>query len=255
MTSSPLPALGPAIAFGKAGLIRLLGMLFAFAGAASVRVRIGRIMSLRNRDLHANAPDKSEFALLMIDVINDLEFDDGERLLEQALPMAHRLAELKQRARRRGVPVIYSNDNFGKWRSDFQCLLKHCLEDGVRGEKVAELLRPDDDDYFVLKPKHSGFFSTTLDTLLRYLEAQTLIITGVTTDICVLFTANDAYMRDFNLIVPADCVAAVDSDESTRALHHMQKVLKADIRPSSEIEFEHPETNRPQEATSPNVRS
>jgi nicotinamidase-related amidase len=100
------------------------------------------------------------------------------------------------------------------------------------------LLRPTDDDYFVLKPKHSGFFSTTLDTLLRYLGTKTLIITGMATDICVLFTANDAYMRDFRLYVPSDCVAAEDSNANAYALSYMDRVMKADTRPSYEIEFE-----------------
>lgn len=195
-------------------------------------------MPSRNQSLHGNAPDKSDIALLMIDVINDLEFDGGEQLLEHALPMARCLADLKRRAKDRGMPVVYSNDNFGKWQSDFQRLLKHCLEDGVRGERLAQLLRPDNDDYFVLKPKHSGFFSTSLDILLRYLETKTLIITGITTDICVLFTANDAYMRDFKLFVPSDCVVAQTPADSKRALLHMERVLKADIRPSTEIEFE-----------------
>jgi nicotinamidase-related amidase len=135
------------------------------------------------------------------------------------------------------VPVVYANDNFGRWRSDFSRLLKHCLEDGVRGEEVAKLLRPTDDDYFVLKPKHSGFYSTTLATLLRYLGTRTLIITGIATDRCVLFTANDAYMRDFRLFVPSDCVAAEDARISEDALAHMKRVLKADIRPSEEIEL------------------
>ena len=195
-------------------------------------------MPSRNQNLHGNAPDKSDIALLMIDVINDLEFDGGEQLLEHALPMAHCLADLKRRAKDRGVPVVYSNDNFGKWQSDFQRLLKHCLEDGVRGERLAQLLRPDNDDYFVLKPKHSGFFSTSLEILLRYLETKTLIITGITTDICVLFTANDAYMRDFKLFVPSDCVVAQSTADSKRALLHMERVLKADVRPSTEIELE-----------------
>ena len=195
-------------------------------------------MPSRNQNLHGNAPDKSDIALLMIDVINDLEFDGGEQLLEHALTMAHCLAELKRRSKDRGIPVVYSNDNFGKWQSDFQRLLKHCLEDGVRGERLAQLLRPENDDYFVLKPKHSGFFSTSLDILLRYLETKTLIITGITTDICVLFTANDAYMRDFKLFVPSDCVVAQTPSDSKRALIHMERVLKADIRPSTEIELE-----------------
>jgi nicotinamidase-related amidase len=195
-------------------------------------------MPAKNEDLHGNVPDKAETALVLIDVINDLEFDTGELLLKHALPMARKIAALKKRCKQSGIPVIYVNDNFGKWQSDFNKILKHCLEDDVRGKPLAELLRPDEDDYFVLKPKHSGFFSTTLDTLLEYLKARTLILTGVTADICVLFTANDAYMRDFHLIIPSDCVASSRKEENEHALELMQRVLKADTTPSTELELE-----------------
>src|SRR5579871_6942549 len=151
-------------------------------------------MPAKNDDLHGSAPDKADVALLLIDVINDLEFPEGDQLLRHALPMARRIADLTARARREGVPVLYVNDNFGRWRSDFGAQVDHCLNDGVRGRPIAELLRPDKDDYFVLKPKHSGFFSTTLDVLLDYLQTETVIIAGVAANICVLFTANDAYM-------------------------------------------------------------
>jgi nicotinamidase-related amidase len=193
----------------------------------------------KNEDLHGFVPDKSSVALLLIDVINDLEFGSGEDLLRHALPMAARLAALKRRAKEAGVPVIYVNDNFGKWQSDFKKILAHCLENDVRGRPLAETLRPEDeDDYFVLKPKHSGFFSTTLDILLDYLGARTLILTGLTGDICVLFTAHDAYMRDFNLVVPADCVASADPEENLYTLEKMERLLDADIRPSTEIDLE-----------------
>jgi nicotinamidase-related amidase len=196
-------------------------------------------MPAKNEDLHGNVPDKSNVALLLIDVINDLEFESGGELLRHALPMAERLSELKRRAKSAGVPVIYVNDNFGKWQSDFKKILEHCLSDDVRGRPLAELLRPEDeDDYFVLKPKHSGFFSTTLDILLDYLEARTLILTGLTGDICVLFTAHDAYMRDFNLVIPSDCVASTDPSENEYTLRKMASLMDADIRPSSEIDFE-----------------
>ena len=183
-------------------------------------------------------PDKSNVALLLIDVINDLEFESGGELLQYALPMAERLAALKRRAKEAGVPVIYVNDNFGKWQSDFKKILEHCLKEDVRGRVLAERLRPEDDDYFVLKPKHSGFFSTTLDILLDYLEARTLILTGLTGDICVLFTAHDAYMRDFDLVIPADCVASTDPGENEHTLRKMAGLMDADIRPSTEIDFE-----------------
>jgi nicotinamidase-related amidase len=195
-------------------------------------------MPAKNEDLHGNVPDKAEVALLLIDVINDLEFETGEQLLKYVMPMAERIAALKKRAKEAKVPVIYVNDNFGKWQSDFNKILTHCLEDDVRGKPLAERLRPDEDDYFVLKPKHSGFFSTTLDTLLEYLKANTLILTGVTADICVLFTANDAYMRDFNLVIPSDCVASNSPDENEHALDLMKRVLKADTRPSVELDLD-----------------
>jgi len=202
-----------------------------------IRTR-GRIVASKNSDLHGNAPDKADVALLLIDVINDLEFPEGEQLLPHALAMAERLVELKRRAKRSRVPAIYVNDNFGRWKSDFNAQVEHCLHDGVRGQRLAELLKPEDDDYFVLKPKHSGFFSTSLDILLEYLQARTLIITGVAANICVLFTANDAYMRDFNLFVPRDCVASNTTEENDHALEEMRAVLKADVRESKEIDFE-----------------
>lgn len=192
----------------------------------------------KNSDLHGSAPDKSRVALLLIDVINDLEFPGADQLLRYALPMAHRIADLKQRAKEHGIPVIYVNDNFGRWRSDFNAQVEHCLRDGVRGQEMVELLRPDEDDYFVLKPKHSGFFSTTLDTLLDHLGVQTVILAGIATNICVLFTANDAYMRDFKLIVPCDCAASNSEDENRHALEQIRTVLKGDIRPSLELSFE-----------------
>ena len=191
-----------------------------------------------NEDLHGNAPDKSNVALLLIDVISDFEFEDGEKLFKYALPMAKKLAALREKAKKAEVPIIYVNDNFGKWQSNFKNLLEHAIHEKVRGSEIVKLLKPDEEDYFVLKPKHSGFYSTTLDILLEHLQCKTLVLTGVTTDICILFTANDAYMRDYKLIVPRDCVAAVEKEENQHALKHIKRVLKADIRPSNTIDFE-----------------
>jgi nicotinamidase-related amidase len=195
-------------------------------------------MPIKNEDLHGNVPDVADVVLLLIDVINDLEFEGGEQLFEHVIPMAEKIAALKARAKQAGIPTIYVNDNFGRWQSDFNKLLQHCLEEDVRGKPLVELLKPEEEDYFVLKPKHSAFFSTTLDTLLEYLQAKTLILTGVAGNICVLFTANDAYMRDFNLYVPADCVASNQTADNEHALELMSKVLKADTRLSTELNFE-----------------
>jgi nicotinamidase-related amidase len=192
-------------------------------------------MPKKNPDLHGNAPDNARVTLLLIDVINDLEFEGGDKLLRHALPAAKKIAALKERVRQAGIPSIYVNDNFGKWRSDFRKLVSHCLNDETRGREIVELLRPDKDDYFVLKPKQSGFFSTTLEILLKHLGADTLIITGMTGDICILFTASDAHLRDYHLVIPSDCVASQDRNENSRVLKFMERVLDADIRPSNEI--------------------
>lgn len=194
-------------------------------------------MPENNNDLHGFVPDKSPVALLLIDVINDLEWEGGDQILPFALPMAKAIAALKERARQADIPVIYVNDNFGQWRSDTRNLLDHCLKNDVRGKLVVELLQPDEDDYFVLKPKHSGFFSTTLDTLLEYLQAETLILTGLAGNICVLFTANDAYMRDFKVVVPRDCMASNTREDNEAALRLMETVLKADTSLSTELDL------------------
>jgi isochorismate hydrolase len=188
-------------------------------------------------DLHGNAPDRCAAALLLIDWINDLEFDGGDRLLPQALAAAKATAALRKRAKQAGVPVIYCNDNFGRWRSDFRTLLEHLLHDDVRGKPIAELLAPDEKDYFVLKPKHSGFLSTSLEVLLAHLGAETLIMTGIAGNLCVLFTAHDAYMRDFKLVVPRDCLASESELDNRHALEHMAKACKADTGASAGIDF------------------
>jgi nicotinamidase-related amidase len=188
-------------------------------------------------DLHGNVPDTAETCLLIIDMINEFSFPGAEIMLPPTLEAAKRIADLKRRAKASGVPVIYVNDNFGKWQYDFKKLLAHCLKDNCRGKSIAELLCPDDDDYFVLKPKHSGFFSTPLELLLKFLKARRLILTGVAGNSCVLITANDAYMRDFELVVPANCLVSLDQDDNRSALEQMRKMLKADIRPSSNVAF------------------
>lgn len=197
-------------------------------------------MPARNPDLHGNVPDKADVALLLIDVINDLEFKEGRALLKRALQVADKIAQLKKRAKRANVPVVYINDNFGKWRSDFKGLVAHCLDDDVCGRPLVQNLKPEPEDYFVLKPKNSGFYSTTLDVLLHYLNVKTLILTGITGDNCVLFTANDAYLRDYYLIIPSDCVTSYSETENRQALKMMKRLLKADVRPSNSIRFSQP---------------
>jgi nicotinamidase-related amidase len=194
-------------------------------------------MNERNQDLHGNAPDDSPVALLLVDVINPLDFPEADQLLRYALPAAERLAALKRRARDAAVPVIYANDNFGRWRSDLSAVVERCLEPGCKGRPLCELLRPGPEDYFVLKPKHSAFYSTSLDILLRYLRVRTLVLGGFAGNICVLFTANDAYLRDLNLVVPSDGVASNTREDNEMALDQMRKILKCEVVPATAVDW------------------
>ena len=194
-------------------------------------------MPVGSHDLHGSAPDKSETALLLIDVINDFDFREGEQLLELALPVGKNIAALKKRTRGAGIPSIYVNDNFGRWQSDLNKIVEHCVREESRGKSFVELLLPEDDDYFVLKPKNSGFYSTTLDLLLSHLGAKNLILTGIAGNNCVFFTANDAYMRDYKIFVPSDCSVSNTEEENEHALKQMQVVLKADITRGEELDL------------------
>lgn len=194
-------------------------------------------MSNDTKNLHGSVPDKHEFALLLIDVISDFDFPDGTELLKNAEPIIKNIAALRDKARKAKVPIVYVNDNFGKWKSDFNKLLKHCQGKSAKGSAIANLLAPHKDDYFVLKPKHSGFYSTTLELLLVHLNAKKLILAGFSTDICILFTASDAYLRNYKLFVPNDCVTSNDLPEHEHTLKYIERVLKADTRPFKEIKF------------------
>lgn len=177
----------------------------------------------------------SNTALILIDVINDFEFEESSRLLRFAIPAAAKISRLRKRLKRRGIPVIYVNDNFGRWQSDFKEQIERCVGPEAKGREVSGQLVPEPDDYFVLKPKHSGFFSTSLDVLLGVLGVDTLVLAGFAGDICVLYTANDAYMRDYNLIIPSDCIASERKPSNDAALVHMKTRLRARVCQSKAI--------------------
>jgi nicotinamidase-related amidase len=177
-------------------------------------------------------------ALLLIDVINDLAFDGSDALVEQAEAMAGPLARLKRRATTAGVPAIYINDNFGQWRSDFRKTVAHCTARSSPGRRVSRRLKPTSRDYFVLKPKHSGFFDTTLDTLLETLRIRRVILTGIAGNICVLFTANDAHMREYKIFAPSDCIVSNTADDNEHALRQIQTVLKGNVARSGRLTFQ-----------------
>jgi nicotinamidase-related amidase len=188
-------------------------------------------------DSSESSPNRAQTCLLIIDMINTFDFPNAEQVFPAILEVAERIALLKQRAAAAGAAVIYLNDNFGKWRHDFRALVAQCIDGPCKGRPIARLLHPNESDYFVLKPKHSGFFATPLELLLKFLHVRRLILTGVAGDNCVLYTAADAYMREFALCVPEDCIISLDPAANRMALKHMHTNLKADLQPSEQIDF------------------
>jgi isochorismate hydrolase len=186
----------------------------------------------KNNDKNGLVPDAAETVLLILDLVSDFEFEDGEKIFRASLPVAKRILRFKQRAKAAGIPVVYVNDAVGRWRSDFPALVRHCSDPKVRGSPIVRALKPEADDYCILKPKHSGFFATPLDTLIQYMGATRLILTGVSSNQCVLFTANDAYVRDLELVIPRDCISARTRSDTHLALRYFENVLGADTRPS-----------------------
>jgi len=186
-------------------------------------------MSKTRSPRDARATDRG--VLLIVDMINALDFEGGQAMRPQAIAAARRIAALKKRLKADGTPAIYVNDNFMRWQADFSEIVAVCRHD-TPGAPLAELLLPEADDYFILKPKHSAFFATPLPILLKKLEATRLIITGVAADGCVLTTATDAHMREYQVHVPRDCVASISQMRTDRALGLMKDSMKLDVRTS-----------------------
>ncbi|USK92246.1 cysteine hydrolase family protein [Rossellomorea marisflavi] len=175
----------------------------------------------------------NDTALLIIDVLNPFDFTYGETLAAHTRTIVPPLLKIRTHCRDRGVPVIYINDHYKLWKADYQKIYQTCHNE--RSDDIMTPLKPGDDDYFLIKPKHSAFYGTALNTLLHQLSVKTLILTGIAGNICVLFTANDAYMREFKLIVPSDAIASVSEEDNRYALTTMENVLKATVAPTENL--------------------
>jgi len=178
---------------------------------------------------------KARTALVLVDTINPFDFPGGRRFARASVRVANAIAALRRRATRANVPVIYVNDNLGKWRSDADALVAWCLRPGVPGAPIVARLKPRESDYVVLKASLSGFYDTALNTMLRLGGVRTLVLTGFAADNCVLFTAADAYMRDYRLIVPRDCIGAETAEARRRALTTMEDLFDANTHASNSI--------------------
>jgi len=176
---------------------------------------------------------RARVALLLIDFMNPFDFPGGAALARHAIGAARRTALLKTRMRARHAPVIYANDNFGRWESDFEAVVDHCASRGGASAEIARLLAPAPGDRSILKPRHSAFFGTPLEFLLDEMRIQRLVLTGLAADNCIMFTAHDAYLRKYALRIPSDCVAAERDADRRMALAYLARVTKADVRRST----------------------
>ena len=180
---------------------------------------------------HGHAFEHRHSALVIVDMINDFEFDGGQALLEQARTICQPIAQLRRWYHARGYPVIYANDNFGRWQADFDQVIAHSRRAGARGAALSDELLPEDTDYFILKPRHSAFYQTPMSILLRKLDTRSVALVGIAGDDCVLRTALDAQMRGYPVWVPADGIASQSAARNERALHLLHDVAGADITP------------------------
>ncbi|MGN8648298.1 isochorismatase family cysteine hydrolase [Gracilibacillus sp. HCP3S3_G5_1] len=165
-------------------------------------------------------------AVLIIDLINDFTFHEGDLLLENTRKILPNIKKLKQFAKKHHYPIIYVNDHYDTWETDFKQIAQACLSS--KNEDIIEQGMPEKDDYFIMKPQMSGFFRTPLRSLLEHLEIKHLIIAGVAGNICVLFTANDAHMRGYTLHVPENCVASNTEKHNEEAIKLMAEVFNAE---------------------------
>lgn len=192
--------------------------------------------------LRATPLPRSDRVLVLVDFINPLDFPGAELLLPGALRAARATARLKQRLTEHGVPAIYANDHYGTWHAEFSDVLRACQAmPGPRGQ-IARLLAPAPEDLTILKPRHSAFFATPLDLLLREMQAKELVIVGLAADMCVQLTTVEAYMHGYSAWVPSDCTAAETPDAKRRALKHMATVMKCTTRASTAGVNTHPAT-------------
>lgn len=176
-------------------------------------------------------------ALLILDMVSEFRYPDGKRIVRSARKVAPNIARLRERAHSADIPVIYVNDTAGKWESDPKAYIHRCVKPSSRGREIAELLAPSPEDYFMFKPRHSAFFGTPLDTLLKRLRIKRLVATGLTSHQCVLFTAMDAHVREYELVIPSDCIAAGAADDTKHALYIFSHALMAKVSGSRRLRF------------------
>lgn len=171
--------------------------------------------------------DCGKKAIIIVDMLND--FVTGSLKCDRAQRIIPPLMKLIKEARKNNVPVIYSNDAHIKG-IDHELKLwgDHAIA-GTEGAKVIPELEPEEGDYIVPKRRYSGFYGTDLEMLLRELNVDTVILTGMHAHMCVRHTAADAYYRGYNIIVPTDGVDSFTEEDYQAGLKYLKDVYGAVI--------------------------
>lgn len=177
--------------------------------------------------------DSGDSALVLLDFINPLDFEGADRLKPRALRAARHARELRDGFRARGAPVIVANDNYGLWRESFDEIVEHAR--AASGAELVDLLKPGAGDRVILKPRHSAFYQTSMELLLSDLGVERLVLAGLQADICVLFTAMDAHLRKYRIVIPRDAVASEEAEREQWALDYARRVLDASVPATAEL--------------------
>jgi nicotinamidase-related amidase len=166
-------------------------------------------------------------ALIVIDMLNPYEHEDADELAANVEGMVAPLRELIERAHESDVELVYVNDNYGDFTAGRDDIVERAV--GGRHPELVEPLVPPDGCAFLHKVRHSAFYSTSLEYLLRQREITNLILTGQVTEQCILYSALDAYVRHFAVCVPTDAVASIDRELGDAALQMMGRNMRAEI--------------------------
>ncbi|OMB99530.1 isochorismatase [Mycobacterium colombiense] len=170
----------------------------------------------------------SDTAVLVVDMMNTYQHPDAENLIPKVEKIIDPLTDLVRRARATdGVDLVYVNDNYGDFTAEFSDIVRSACE-GARPDLVKPIV-PTEECRVMTKVRHSAFYATALAYLLNRLETKRLIITGQVTEQCILYTALDAYVRHFPVVIPTDAVAHIDPDLGEAACKMMEQNMSAEL--------------------------
>jgi nicotinamidase-related amidase len=179
--------------------------------------------------------DGGATALLVVDMLNPYDHPEADRLAERVADALPGVRALLRRASEEETPVVYVNDNYGDWKSSSEELAKQAME-GAHPELVEPVL-PGEGQSLVVKARHSTFYETPLEYLLDQLGVSRLVFSGQVTEQCILYSALDAYVRHFDVVVPTDAVAAIYDDLGEAALTMMERNMAADLARAEDVDL------------------